>query len=892
VTPLDEGRARRVYRALLKAWPEAYRVRYGREMEDAFLALLRLAGERRGRVGRVHCWVGAALDAAVRGTAERFGSGHALREHTMATGGGDMVGAFLWDVRYAVRSLRRRPLFAVTAILTIALGIGANASVFTVSNAFLFAPLPYDHPDRLVTLWAENDVLGYSHSNVSPADAWDWRSRTHALQDLAVYTRDGLNLTGAGDPELVQAVRVTPNIFSLLGREPSQGRAFLDGEVGQGRDNAVILTDGYWVRRFGADPRILGSSLVLDGRTRTVVGVMPPDFRFLEAQPDLFLPLDQAPADAPRDGHYASAIARLAVGATLDGAQDELTGVARALEAEHPDTNRGWTVRVYSTHDELVGDVARQASIVLLGAVALILLMACVNVANLLLARAAARSREMAVRAALGAGRRRVVHQLLTESLVLATAGGALGLLAAGWGYRAIVAALPSNLPPVFRFRMDGHVLLFVVGVTVLSALIFGLMPAVRGAGAEMDELRESGRLRGGRRTGRLGGTLVVLQTAMSVVLLVGGGLLMKSIAAMRHQDFGFDADHVLTMRLAPPSASYPESDDLRAFWRQILDRTRQVPGVVAAGTTQSHPLMGSNWGNTIYLQGPDGSLQETSVHITYGSPGLFEALRFRMVLGRTFGAADMEADAPLVAIVNEAFVRRYLGEGADPLRAPIMTDEAKGKRVAIVGVVHDVVERGVDKRPEPTMYAPDGLVVTRTRSLVVRTVGAPEEATDAIERAVWSVDPNIPPYSVETLAALVNRRIGGFSVIGYLMGTLALMSLVLGAVGIYGVTAYAVGQRSGEIGLRIAMGAQRGDVVRMVVLQGGRRAVLGLALGIPGALGLSGGLRRVLVGVSPSDPTTFACVTLLLATVSVLGLWLPARRAARVDPVRALSAE
>lgn len=885
-----EARARAAYRVLLRAWPPRVRDRDGHDMEDAFLALLRRDGGRHGLVGRARCWLGAAWDAAVHGGAARLRGPESVQR---PGGGVEMMGTFIADVRYALRALMRRPVFAGTAIMTIALGIGANAAVFTVVDGYLLNPLPYEDPYELVTLHDENPELGWSDTDVSPANAWDWRSRSSAIEDLAVFYSDGFNLTGDGPPELVAGIRASPNLLRLLGRAPSLGRDFLEDEVGRGRDQVAILADGFWERRFARDPGVLGSTLTLDGSAVTVIGILPATFRFLDERIDLVVPLDERPAEADRDGHYATAVARLADGATLARAQEELKAVARQLESEYPVSNTGWTVSVASTHRDLVGDTAFRAAVILVGAVGFVLLMACVNVANLLLARAGTRRREMAVRAALGAGRGRVVRQLLTESLVLAAAGGGLGLLLAQWGYRAIVAGLPSNMPPVFQYGMDGSVLAFTAAITVTAALLFGLAPSLRATrGQDMAELRDGGRGGRSRGAGRFGDTLVVLQTAMAVVLLVGGGLLMKSLAAMRHQDFGFDPENVLTVRIAPPRAAYPEAADARAFWDAVETRVAALPGVVAVGTTQSHPLMGSNWGATIRIAGQDTPEDAgRRVRLTYASPGLFEALRFRVVRGRGLTGGD-DHDAPTVAVVNETFVRRYLAPEQDPLAAAILMGDGATEEIPIVGVVHDVVERSVDRPPEPALYASLSQGVQWTRSLVVRTSGDPGEAVAAVQDAVWSVDPNIPLFDIESMPALVERRLSGFTVIGQVMGTFALLSLLLGAVGIYGVTAYAAGQRTGEIGLRLAMGAERGQVVRMVVGQGARRAALGLALGLALAFLTTGALSGILVGVSRSDPAVFVTVTVVLALVSLLALWLPARRVARIDPVRALAAE
>ncbi len=884
MSPKAEARARRWYRVLLRAYPPPFRRRYGEEMEHCFIWLLRRDVARAGAVGALRCWLGTLWDCGLGGVAARLGRG----EEERSIHGGWGMGMLGSDLRLALRALWRRPVFGATAVLTIALGIGANASVFTVVKSFLFAPLPYERPDELVILWDENPDLGWSDTDISPANAWDWRERARSVADLAVHYEERFTHTSEGQPELVAGLRVTPNYLTVLGRAPALGRDLRAAEVGEGIEGVAILMDGFWERRFGRAPEALGSTLLLDGHPYTVVGIMPRDFVALDARPDVLVPHDLHPRDADRSGHYAEAIARLAPGATVAGAQRELAEVARELEVEHPDTNEGWTVKAVSARADLVGDIAHQASLVLMVAVGFVLLMACVNVANLLLARAGSRGREMAVRSALGAGRGQVIRQLLTESFLMAGLGGVLGLGMGWYGYRGIVAALPSTMPPVFEFGMDGPVVAYTVLLTAAAAIFFGTVPAVRTSryGAEM--LRDGGRSGRSARAGRFGSTLVVVQTAVAVVLLVGGGLLMRSIAGMRSQDFGFDTGNLLITRISPPADPYDDSEALGAFWDAVETRVRELPGVTAAGTTQAHPLGGSNWGWSFTIAGREGEGERTA-RVTYASEDLFETLGFRTTSGRPLSGADGPEDPP-VAVVNETFVSRYLG-GQDPLTAGIVADEGEDP-VRIVGVVHDVVERSVEGRPEPAVYVSLAQRVVRSRSLLVRTVGEPSAILPDVQRAVWSVDPTLPVYGVDTMDELVRRRLGGFAVIGYLMGIFALLSLLLGAVGIYGVTAYAAGQRTAELGLRIAMGADPSDVVRMMLLQGGRRALLGLVAGLILAGLLSGAMTRILVGVSPRDPLTFASVALVLAAVSLLGLYLPARRAARVDPVRALAAE
>lgn len=895
---LRRSAARLTYSLLLRSFPRDFRERHGEEMVETFLALLAWQGRKRGLAGRVDAWVFGATDALARGALRRLrgwgyrqaAMGAARTNRQRETGVWEMFATFWGDIRFALRAMVRRPLFSATIVLSLAVGIGANASVFTLVDGLLFTPLPYEDPDELVVLWTENPVLGWSNTDVNPADAWDWRERSRALEDLAVHYEDRLNMTGDGPPELVAGVRTTPNILDVLGRKPALGRGFLPEELGEDRDDVVILMDGFWERRFARDRDVLGSTITLDGKVRTIVGIMPRDFLFLADRPDVLLPLDLVPWEAERGGHYAEATARLADGAGVNEARTELRQIGEQLQAEYPEANENWNVQVVPAHEEMLGPVAKQASIILMVAVGFVLLMVCVNVANLLLARGENRARELAVRTAIGAGRGRVVRQLLTEATVLAVLGGGLGLLMASWGYRAIVSGLPSQIPPVFRFGLDGSVLGFTVFVTVASALVFGIVPALRSSRAGAATLRDGGR--SGRSTGsaRFGSALVVLQTAIAVVLLVGGGLLMKSIAGMRNQDFGFDPHNVLTVRLAPPTNEYPEAADLRAFWNAVEDRVAEIPGVTAVGNTQSHPLMGSNWGQTVRIAGRDQE-QERRTRLTYLSGGLFEALSLQVVAGRPIRDTDDE-DAPMVAVVNEDFVTRYLGEGADALDHALLAGSDTVAPVPIVGVIRNVVERGVDRPAEPALYLSISQANVRSRSLVIRTAGPPGELLGALQEAVWSVDPKIPLFQIETMEELVDRRVGGFAIIANLMGIFALLSLFLGAVGIYGVTAFAAGRRTGEIGVRMAMGAEPGDVVRMVVGQGGKRALTGLGLGLLMAFLVAGALETVLVEVNPRDPAIFVVVALVLGLVSFLGLWIPARRASTVNPVQALSSE
>ncbi len=887
--------AKQVYRALLRAYPRTFRERHGEEMVATFLTLLEWEGQRRGLLGKVDAWVSGGLDALWEGTRERFRrrpapiGGRGRQEHPIQTKRvREMFGAYFRDIRPTIRNLLRKPLFALTVVLSLAIGIGANASVFTLVDGLLLKPLPYEEAEELVALAEENTVRGWNGVSVSPLNARDWGERSHTLEGVATFYVQDQTLTGEGPPALLTAVRVSSNMFELLGRTPVLGRGFSENEMGVGRDNVVVLTHGFWQRRFGGARSVLGQSVELQGKARVVVGILPAGFQFLDQEPDLFLPLDLVPTDHERSERFLKAVGRLASGYGLDEARAELDQISLQLGSEYPESNEGWKVQLSSVRDDMLGPTAKSSALALMVAVGFVLLMVCVNVANLALARGEHRTRELAVRAALGAGRGRIMVQLLTESLVLAFLGGGLGLLLASWGYRGVVATLPNYTSPNFQFGLNGSVVAFTLVTTLLSALLFGAVPAVRFSRSSVGALRDGGRSGLSTTASRFGSALVVLQTALALVLLVGGGLLMKRIAEMRGQDLGFNPENTITVRVSPPAAEYPDADDITAFWRAVEGSVAQAPGVVSVGSTQSHPLMGTTWIQTVRVAGQD---QDRTTRLTYASGGLFDALGFRTVGGRPLRGEDDDASS-WTAVVNQAFVRAYLEPGADPLAVTLENPIDSMPPMPVVGVIQDVVESNMDEPPEPALYLSFAHAPIRRRSLVVRTSGTIGEALPAIRAAVWSVDPKVPLDQVQTLRSQVDRQVGGFAVVANLMAVFAIFSLFLGALGIYGVTAYAAGRRTNEIGIRMALGAERGDVVRMVVGQGGKRACLGLALGLVAAFFISRGMESILVGIDSGDPTVFIVVTLILASVSFLALWIPARRASSVGPRAALDQE
>jgi putative ABC transport system permease protein len=878
----------KLYRLLLRVYPRAFRERYAAEMERTLTRLMELQ-KQTGQPRRWRMWLGVSWDAVAGGVVARQKQFMARARLTKdpATPGQFRkapMGGLGMDVRYALRTLVRQPVFAVTAIVTLALGIGANTAIFSVAYGLLLRPLPYPDPDQLVLVWSQNHGRGWQRTDVPLSDAWEWRTRTKAFEDLAVLGRSSPNLTGMERPERLEARTVTTNVLSVFGVQPVLGRDFATADGEPGAQPAAVLMHGFWERRFGGDASIIGRTVTLDGEPHTVIGVTPREFVFPYGSPDLFLPFRIDPATAPRTNHSHVAIARLAPGVTLERAQREVQEVSESLEREFPESNAGWSAHVVFLHADLVGDIGRQVSLVLMGAVGFVLLMACVNVANLLLARANGRRREVAIRAALGAGRGRMIRQLLTESLVLALAGAAIGVVLAFAGVTAIAASMPSDLPGVFHFAVDPPVLLFALALAVGATLVFGLVPAVRASAASAAELREDSRAGTGRRSRRLGGFLVIAQTALAVVLLVGGGVMTRGVAHMQRQDLGYQPRGVLTMRLTPPAAKYAGVTELNAFYDEVLERVRALPGVVAAGTIHTLPLAGSNSSNSYTVPGvvtPEGGYPS---RMGYVSPGYFEAMAIRLVRGRPVTMED-RADAPPVAWVNEALVRRVFGPD-DPIGRTL---EMHGGVVTIVGIVPDMRERALLRPPEPSIYLPVAQQSARSRSLAIRTTSDPNALAAAVQRAIWEVDPDQPVYAVQAMTDLLDTSVSPFRLVATLMLIFALISLLLGAVGIYGVTSFAVVRRTHEIGIRVAMGAERRGVILLIVGEGMRRAAIGLVLGVGAALLLSRALVSLLVGVSATDPATFIVVIVALLIVTFLGAYLPARRAARLDPVRAL---
>jgi putative ABC transport system permease protein len=807
----------------------------------------------------------------------------------------------LWqDVRYGARMLGRSPGFTAVALLTLAIGIGANSAIFSFVNAILLRPLPYPESDRLVFLseWSKQvPDMSFSLANFE-----DLRDQNRVFESLFAFRGQDYVLTGEGEAERLSGRQVTSGFFATLRLHPVIGRAFTRDEDRPGAERVALLGEGLWLRRFGGDPGVLGRRLVLDGEPYTVVGVLPDTlhstFRRTEIWTSLGRLADRLGGPERRGNHPGIyVLARLAPGADVDRARTDVKALAERLATQYPATNARQSMMLEPALETLVGPL-RPALLILLGAVALVLLIACANVANLLLARAASRQKEIAVRTAVGAARGRVVRQLLTESVLLALAGGALGLAVAAGGMSALRAILPDRAPRVGEVALDGAVLAFTFVVALGTGILFGLLPALQTARVDSARtLKEGGRGgTAGRGRQRLRALLVVSEVSLALVLLVGAGLLVKSFLHVLRADPGFAPESALTLTVSLPPASYDAPAKRVAFLDRVLDGLAGVPGVQSYGSTA--PLLGG-WQTSFTVEGRPEALpgQAPSTDITRVSPGLVRAMGMRLVRGRDFDDRDREGQ-PLVCLVDETMAATYW-PNEDPLgrRLRLGSGHHDDKPwLTVVGVVAHVKNYGVDHDSRVETFVPYRQDPLGFATLVVRTSGDPAALASAVRDVVRSVDPDVPVFSVRPLADVVANEYVAKRVAAQLLGAFAVLALLLAAVGIYGVMSWAVTQRTQEIGVRVALGAERADILRMVLARGMRLAGVGLGVGLGLAFvlarGLEGALGTLLFGVSPTDPPTFSAVPVLLAAVALLACLLPARRALRIDPVRALHYE
>ena len=809
----------------------------------------------------------------------------------------------LRDLRYAIRMLLKTPSFTAVAVVSIALGIGANTAVFSVVNAVLLKSLPYKDPDTLMLVWGsgQSDRTIRNRDQVSATDVADFRHQTTSFEDVATYTGWNPIMSGNGAAaERVPAIQVGDGYFNVMKGTPMLGRVFTAEEQQEGKDFVIVLSYGLWQRRFGSDPAIVGKNILLNSRSYTIVGVMGPDFRALPStlvlpEGQFYRPVAEAYADSKRSERHLRAIARLKPGVTIQQAQTELSVIAQRLEQQHPETNKGRGVHVVSIAEDTVGGASR-ALWTIFGAVGFVLLVACANVANLLLARASARQKEITVRSAIGAGRGRLIRQFLTESLLLSIVGGSLGLFIAIWG-TGMIERIGSRINPVFNgFHIDLRVLAFTFGLTLVTGLIFGIAPALQMSRPNLTEsLKDVGRGIGGSFKGnRLRGALVITEVAMTLVLLVAAGLLVRTIVRLGTVDKGFNSHNVLTMNIGLPGLKYPKSENWIAFYKQATQRIAGTPGVTAAGITSVLPLSDNFDGRGLVVEDfPKPRGEEISVDLYVITPGYLRAMEIPILEGRAITEQD-NADGMKVALINQTMAQQlWPNQNSIGKRVRFPDNDQNPLRWrTIVGVVSDVSQYALDQKPPMQMYLPHEQFPTSFNTVVVKTSGKPEDMFGAVRSAILSVDGEQAVYNVATLEQLQSNSIVMRSFFMLLLITFAVLALILAVVGIYGVMSYAVTQRTQEIGIRMALGAGAGDVLKLILRNGLTLTASGVVIGLAGALLLTRLLAALLYGVQPTDALTFTTVSLTLVIAALVACYLPARRAAKVDPLVALRYE
>ncbi len=798
------------------------------------------------------------------------------------------------DIVYGLRVLRRNPVFSLVAVVTLALGVGANTALFSITNAVVFRPLPFAEPERLLTLWESSAKSEEARVIVSPANYLDWREQTRSFEEMGAYTEDFYNISEDDSrPERVAGANATPSLFRALGVRPILGRTFLPDEGLSEAGRAVLLSHGLWQRRFGGDPNVVGKTVKLNGPDYTVVGVLPPDFIISARRYEVYRAMGLSDTQrVNRRGRYLTVIARLRPGVTAEQARAEMNAVGLRLAAQYPEENVGRSATI-DPLDRTITWNTRTTLLMLLGAVGFTLLIACANVANLLLGQAASRQKEMAVRAALGAGRLRLVRQMLTESLTLSLLGGLAGLLLAKWGVGLLISLSPASLPRVEEAGLDLRVLGFTLLVSVVTGLAFGLVPALQASKVELTDALKSVRSTGGGRRSFARGALVAAEVALSLVLLVGAGLLVKSFVRLTEVELGFDPTHVVAADISLPYR-YNSPEKRTEFFRQFLTRVESLPGVSSAAVSQSVPLSGEEHGAQFMVVGrapaPDGSDRHGSIYHRV-SEGYFKTLGVRLLRGRNLNERDT-AGAPAVVLVNETLARKVF-PGEDPLgKQIVLAGYATPRPREIVGIVSDTRYVAPRTEPVPQLYVSYLDDPWHHMSLAVRAGGEPTALVNRLREEIAAVDGEVPLANVKEMDEYVSESFSPQRFSALLLTVFAVAALGLAALGVYGVISNAVAQRTHEIGIRIALGARGGDVLRLVVGQGMRPVLLGLGAGLAGALALTRVLESLLYGVSAFDPSVFAGVSLLLAAVALVACYLPARRATRVDPMNALRHE
>jgi len=871
--------------------PFLSRGRRERELDEELAAHLAMATA--DRIAR-----GESPEEAATSARRELGNEALVKESTRAQWGSGSLERLLQDARYGLRILRRSPGFTTVAVVTLALGIGANTAILSVVDAILLRPLAYADPDRLVVM------LHKGRNPAAPGNFLDWRAQNHSFESTGAAELWSANLTGAGTPEKLTALKMTPEILPMLGVQPLMGRFFLPSEGEAGRDHVILLAHGLWKRRFGADPDVIGKSVMLNGEAYAVIGVMPPGFVFAPfwaTESELWAPLDLRARAASRESASLRVFARLKKGVSLAAARQEMASITAALEREFPGTNRD--VQVIALQEKVVGGV-RPALLVLLGAVGLVLLIACTNVANMLLARSSARQKEIALRAALGASRGRTIRQLLTESLVLASAGGVAGLALGAWSVRVLVTLAPPFLPRLSDIRLDPRILVATFVLSLLTGVAFGLAPALQASSVHLqDALKDGGAAGSGRQAGRLRWVFVAAEVAIAIVLLVGAGLMMRSFVALRRIDPGFDPRGVVTMEVSVAGTRQAEIGRRPVLYREILERFAAVRGVRSAGAINHVPIAGDIWGWPYQIEGRPRPRPGESPTAAYRAvmPGYFATMRLPILRGRDVALTDT-SDAPGVVLVN-AFLAGRVWPHQDPIGKRIALDgpDDNPSWLTVIGVVKNAVQSNWAADPDDEVY----LSLLQRRALmespqpqeayvtfVARTDWDPAALVPSLRAAVWGIDRTLPISEVHTMQEIVSSANGRARFQTLLLAAFAAASALLSAIGIYGVMSYAVSKRTREIGVRMALGADPADVLRLVVKQGMAVALAGAGAGLAAALLLTRLMSSLLYGVGPADPATYAGVAAMLLTIALCASYLPARRAAHLDPMKALRSE
>jgi putative ABC transport system permease protein len=850
---------------------------------------------------------GLSREEAQRRARMEFGGYEQVKEEYRDARGVSPIETLTHDIGYGLRALRSNPGFSVVAILTLALGIGANTAIFSVIDSVLLRPLPYADPASLVMLWENNSQNPNPHNTVSPPDFLDWGNRSFVFSGMAGLFDQRANLTGNGAPQEVVLQDVTANFFSVLGVNPVLGTGFTPENGQPGHDDVLVLSYGFWKERFGGDSSIIGKTITLNGHPLTVVGVAPQSFQWFikdgsltGAKPQMWTPwiIPNAFHDRKNVGRFMTVVARMKPGVTLQQARVQMNTIAAQIAQEYPDFNGHWGANVVPVREQISGDL-RPALLILLGAVGLVLLIACANVSSLLLARSAAREREIAIRTAIGASPWRIACQLLTESVLLAVIGGGLGVGLAYWGTNALLAVSPRNLFNMSSVFMDVRVLVFAAGATLLGGLLFGFLPSYISAHSSISEtLKEGGRGSSqGKRRGIARSAFVVMQMCLALVLLAGSGLLIRSFIRLVGVDPGFDASHLLTFKVTLPSSKYKTDRECQVFFQQLLSRLSRLPGVRSATMNSFPPFSGLGAATGVHiLSQPARSLMDLpDAEVRVVGPDYFHTLEIPLRAGRTFNEQEL-AEARHVVIVNQVFVDKYMS-GFNPVgqKAVIFMkslEESQNTPSEIIGVVGDVRQMGLDTPGEPTVYWPHPELVYSGMTILVRTSNDPLALVSAARNELQQMDPEQPMAAVATMEQLLGDSLARSRFTMLVLAVFAAIAVLLASVGIYGVIAYGVAQRTQEFGIRIALGAGRRDVLRLVLGQGARLALLGIGLGAIFALMLTKSLATLLYGISPTDPLTFVGVAFLLGFDALAACYVPAQRATRVDPIETLRYE